>query len=155
MADTPITISPLRVSTLSNQERANGFTHKYKFKYTDVALGAGSSDTVTVTLGSTPAKFLVNRAMLNVTTAFAGTTAFTVEIGTTTDPDNWIASVSVLTAGVKQPAAGLLATIAGSTGVAAVSLTATFTNATGGSPSALSAGEADFYLSIVDTSKLP
>jgi hypothetical protein len=155
MADTAITINDDRVSVLSNNERANGFTHKFKFKYTDVALGTGSSDTVTVTLGATPAKFLVNRAALHVTTAFAGTTALTCQVGTTTDPDNFIADVSVLTAGVKQPAAGLLATIAGSTATAAVNLVATFTNATGGSPSALSAGEADFYLSIVDTSKLP
>lgn len=155
MADTAITINDDRVSPLSNPERVNGFTHKFKIKYTDVALGAGSSDTVTVTLGATPAKFLVNRAVLNVTTAFAGTTAFTCQVGTTTDPDNFIADVSVLTAGVKQPAAGLLATIAGSTGTSAVNLVATFTNATGGSPSALTAGEADIYLSMVDTSKLP
>ena len=155
MADTAITINDDRVSVLSNHERVHGFTHKWKVKAADVALGAGASDTVTVTLGATPAKFLVRRAAVNVTTAFAGTTSFTVQVGTTTDPDNFIAATTVLTAALVQPAAGLLATIAGSTATSAVNLVATFTNATGGSPSALTAGEADIYLDIVDTSKLP
>ena len=39
-------------------------------------------------------------------------------------------------------------TKAGSTATAAVNLTVVFTNATAGSPSALTAGELDVYLSI-------
>jgi hypothetical protein len=151
MADTAITVSPLRVSVLSNNERVNGFTHKIRVLYSDIALGTGATDTVTMTLGNTPAKFLVSKAAVNVKTAFAGTTAMTLIVGTTTDTGNFIASTSILTAGVIQPAAGLLATIAGSTGTAAVSLVATFTNATGGSPSALTAGELDILLSMRNT----
>lgn len=151
MADTAITISDDRVSALSNQERGgHGFTHKFKVLYSDIAYGTGSTDTVTMTLGNSPASFVIDKAAVNVSTAFAGTTALTIIVGTTTDTDNFIASTSILTAGLIQPSTGknTVATIAGSTGTAAKSLVATFTNATGGSPSALTAGELDIYLSI-------
>lgn len=150
MADTAITINPARVSELSNQERLNGYTNKFKVLYSDIAYGSGSTDTVTLTLGSTPANFLIDKACVNVSTAFAGTTALTLIVGTTTTTNNFIASTSVLTAALIQPSTGAntVATIAGSTGTAAKSLVATFTNATGGSPSALTAGELDIYLSI-------
>lgn len=150
MADTAITINSARISELSNQERLNGYTNKFKVLYSDIAYGSGSTDTVTLTLGSTPANFLIDKACVNVSTAFAGTTALTLIVGTTTTTNNFIASTSVLTAGLIQPSTGAntVATIAGSTGTAAKSLVATFTNATGGSPSALTAGELDIYLSI-------
>ena len=55
-----------------------------------------------------------------------------------------IALVSVL--------AGLATTATIVKGTASVNLVATFTNATGGSPSALTAGALDIYLNIVDLS---
>lgn len=156
MADTAVTLSATRISQLSNQERGDhGYTVKYKVLYTDVAYGSGSSDTVTVTLGALPAKWVVDKAAVNVTTAFAGTTALTIQVGTTTDTDNFIAATSVKTAGLIQPATGknTVETVAGSTGTATKNLVAILTNATGGSPSALTAGELDIYLSIDEPAK--
>lgn len=156
MADTAVTLPVTRVSPLSNQERGDhGYNAKFKVLYTDVAYGTGSSDTVTVTLGALPAKWVVDKAAVNVTTAFAGTTAFTIIVGTTTTTNNFIASTSVMTAGLIQPSTGknTVATISGSTGTATKNLVAVFTNATGGSPSALTAGELDIYLSIDEPAK--
>jgi hypothetical protein len=112
-----------------------------------VALGTGSTDTVTVTLGTLPAKWAINNALVNISTAFAGTTAFTVVVGTTTTTNSFITSQSVLTAGVL---AGVPTTATVRTATAAANMVAVFTNATGGSPSALTAGELDIYLNIID-----
>ena len=71
MADTAVTISRARTSQLSLQEQARGFSHKYTVKAADVAFGAGSTDTVTLTLGALPAKWAINNALVNVSTAFA------------------------------------------------------------------------------------
>jgi hypothetical protein len=147
MADTAVTISRARTSQLSLQEQARGFSHKYTVKAADVAFGAGSTDTVTLTLGALPAKWAVNNALVNVSTAFAGTTAFTVVVGTTTTTNSFITSQSVLTAGVL---AGVPTTATVRTATATANMVAVFTNATGGSPSALTAGELDIYLNIID-----
>ena len=147
MADTAVTISRSRVSQLSLQEQARGFSHKFNVKSSDVALGTGSTDTVTVTLGSLPSKYVVNNALVNITTAFAGTTAFSVKVGTTTTTDNMVTAQSVLTAGVL---AGVPTTATIRTATASANLVAIFTNATGGSPLALTAGELDIYRNIVD-----
>jgi hypothetical protein len=147
MADTAVTISRARTSQLSLQEQARGFSHKYTVKAADVAFGAGATDTVTLTLGALPAKWVVNNALVNVSTAFAGTTAFTVVVGTTTTTNSFITSQSVLTAGVL---AGVPTTATVRTATATANMVAVFTNATGGSPSALTAGELDIYLNIID-----
>jgi hypothetical protein len=157
MADTPITISKLRVSQSENPERLLGYTHKFNVKYSDIACGTGNADTVTLTLGTTPTNWLVSRAIVNVVTAFAGTTSFVMIVGTTTGTSAFIASVAVQTAGLKQPSTGAntTATIASSTGSSAVVYKAIFTNATGGSPSALTAGELNIYLNIIDLDQMP
>lgn len=153
MADTAVTISRTRVSPLSLNEQALGYTHKFNVQYGDVAYGSGNADTVTMTLGTTPAKFLVDKALVNIKTAFAGTTAFTVNVGTTTSTSAFITAQSVLTAGCLGQASGV-AVLTNATATSAKSMVAIFTNATGGSPSALTAGELDILLKIVDTSKL-
>ena len=147
MADSAVTIARARTSELSLQEQARGFSNKFNVKYSDVALGSGSSDTVTLTLGALPSKYVLNNALVNVTTAFAGTTAFTIQVGTTTTTNNLVTAQSVLTAGVL---AGVPTTATIRTATASANLVAIFTNATGGSPSALTAGELDIYLNIVD-----
>lgn len=158
MADTAITIAKARVSPLTNPERHSGFTHKFKIRAADIAFGAGATDTVTVTLSATPAKFIVTQAMVNVSTAFAGagSQALTVKVGAT-DDDFAVAAASVFTAGILQPTTGAntVAAPSGATGTSAQTLKAIFTNATAGSPSELTAGELDIYLSILDVSKLP
>lgn len=155
MADTAVTISDDRISRLSQQEiAATGCNFKAKVLYTDVAFGSGSTDTVTMTVGSTPAKFLVDKAFANVTTAFAGTGAFTFKAGAT-DDDAFIADTSVMTAGVINLAGSVPAAAAGSKGTAAQTIKFIFTNATSGAPEDLSAGEMDVYLNILDTASLP
>lgn len=154
MANTNVTLLGARKSPLTDVERILGFNVKYTIPYSDVNTGTGASDTVTVTLGATPAKWLVTKALANVTTAYAGTTAFTLSVGTTTNVTAFMTAVSVMTAGVIQPANGpsSVATPANATGTATINLAAVFTNATGGSPSALSAGSVDILLSVIDTS---
>lgn len=158
MSDTALTIASTRVSPLSEQERAAfGFTHKYRVLYSDIAYGSTETDTVTLTLGATPAKFCADKAAIQITTAFAGTTALTVQAGTTTDPDNFITAQSILTAAYLFSSKGpnTVETKANSTATAAISLVLLFTNATGGSPSALTAGELNYYLSLNDVTRLP
>ena len=149
MADTAVTISRADTSQLSLQEQARGFSNKFHVDYTDVALGTGSTDTVTLTLGALPSNFVINNALVNITTAFAGTTAFSVNVGTTSSTSAFVTAQSVKTAGVLT---GVPTTAALVKGTASVNLVAIFTNATGGSPSALTAGALDIYLNIVDLS---
>jgi hypothetical protein len=149
MADTAVTIARARTSELSLQEQARGFSNKFNVKYSDVAYGSGSTDTVTLTLGALPSNYVLNNALVNITTAFAGTTAFTIQVGTTTSSTALVTAQSVKTAGVL---AGVPTTATLVKGTATANLVAVFTNATGGSPSALTAGELDIYLNIVDLS---
>ena len=149
MADTAVTIPRADLSQLSLQEQARGFSNKFHVDYTDVALGTGSTDTVTMTLGALPSNFVINNALVNITTAFAGTTAFSVNVGTTSSTSALVTAQSVKTAGVL---AGVPTTATLVKGTASVNLVAIFTNATGGSPSALTAGALDIYLNIVDLS---
>jgi len=149
MANTDVTLGSARKSILSNQERAQGFTHKFKILYTDIDEGSGSSDTVTVSLGDTPTDFIVTKALINVTTAFAGTGAMTVQIGTDGDPNNYITATSILAVGPTIAGAGAApVTLAGSFAAASDALEALFTNSSSGSPDALSAGEMDIYLAM-------
>ena len=149
MADTAVTIARADTSQLSLQEQARGFSHKFHVDYSDVAYGSGSSDTVTMTLGALPSNYVLNNALVNITTAFAGTTAFTVQVGTTTSSTALVTAQSVKTAGVL---AGVPTTATLIKATATANLVAVFTNATGGSPSALTAGALDIYLNIVDLS---
>jgi len=149
MADTAVTIARADTSQLSLQEQSRGFSNKFHVDASDVAFGSGASDTVTLTLGALPSNFVINNALVNITTAFAGTTAFSVNIGTTSSTSALVTAQSVKTAGVL---AGLATTATIVKGTASVNLVATFTNATGGSPSALTAGALDIYLNIVDLS---
>ena len=155
MANTAVTLPDARKSVLSNQERAQGFTHKFKVLYTDVDEGGGSSDTVTVTLGNTPTDFIITKALVNVSTAYAGTGAMAIEVGTDGDPNNFIDATTVLTAGPIIVGAGAaVKTLAGSFAAASDVLSAVFTNSSSGSPSALSAGELDIYLAMHDVNDL-
>lgn len=155
MADTAINIARNRVSPLSVDETgATGYTVKYNVLYSDIAYGTGSTDTVTMTLGATPTGWYSDHANCLVTTAFAGTTALTVQVGTTTSTSAFITAQSILTAGLK-PMASTLPISTNATTTTSVNLVAIFTNATGGSPSALTAGALDLYLRIVPFSDLP
>jgi hypothetical protein len=90
-----------------------------------------------------------------VSTAFAGTTALTVVVGTTTNTSAFLTSTSVLTAGIIGAAGFDPATVTNCSGTTSVGLRAVFTNATGGSPSALTAGNVNIYLNLQDAAQLP
>jgi len=155
MANTAVTLPAARKSVLSNQERSQGFTHKFKVLFTDIDEGGGSSDTVTVTLGNTPTDFIITKALVNVSTAFAGTGAMSIQVGTDGDPNNFIDATTVLTAGPIIVGAGAaVKTLAGSFAAASDVLSAVFTNSSSGSPSALSAGELDIYLAMHEVNDL-
>ena len=149
MANTAVTITRADLSQLSLQEQARGFSNKFHVDYSDVAFGSTDSDTVTMTLGTLPSNFVINGALVNITTAFAGTTAFSINVGTTSSTSALVTAQTVKTAGVL---AGVPTTATLVKGTASVNLVAIFTNATGGSPSALTAGALDIYLNIVDLS---
>lgn len=158
MASQTITINDDRITPLSNQEEAGtGFSHKFRVLYTDIAIAAasGSTDTVTVTIGSTPTKWYVSRALANVSTAFAGTGGLTLAVGTSSNTGAMIAATSVLTAGIINLAGSVVASASQSTGTSAATLQLLFTNSVSGSPSALTAGVVDVYLNLQDASQLP
>lgn len=155
MADSPINIASNRVTPLSEQEvAATGYNARFRVLWSDIALGTGASDTVTMTLGATPAKWYINSAGVNITTAFAGITAMTVIVGTTTSTAALISSTSILTAAFLNMAVGV-PILTNTTATAAKNLTATFTAAGTGGPAGLTAGQLDIYLDITDCSKLP
>lgn len=151
MADYPVTLPASRMSPLSDIERINGYNRKFTIKYSDVAVSSAtaSTDTVTVTLGNTPTKWACNQALVNVRTAFAGTSGFSVAVGTTGTTTAAIGNTSVLAAGFKGQASGVPA-LTNLTSTAAATLVAVFTNSTDNSPSELTAGELDIYLNVLD-----
>lgn len=155
MADTAITINDDRVSPLSADEAAqSGFNIKYRILYSDILYGTGSTDTVSVTLGSTPTNWYVDHAQVNVATAFAGSTALTLAVGTTTSTTAFISAQDVKAAGQLEQAS-TLPVLTNATATAAKNMVATFTNADGGSPSTLTAGDATIYLRVINVSNLP
>lgn len=155
MADTPLTISGTRVVPLSEQERAaTGFNSRFRVLYTDIAYGTGASDTVTLTLGATPTKWLIDKAGVNISTAFAGITAMTVIVGTTSSTAALISSTSILTAAFLNQVS-TVPVLTNCTATAAVNLVATFTAAGTGGPAGLTAGQLDIYLRILDATQLP
>ena len=154
MANTTIIMPKSRVAVSIMPERTAGYTHRFQIKSSDIACGTTNADTVTVTLGTTPTRWMVTRCIANVTTAFAGASANLLIVGTTTGTSTFLASVTTLTAGVLVPSTGpnTVATIASASGSAAVVMQAVFT---GGIPANLSAGQVDIYLSLIDLDTLP
>jgi hypothetical protein len=160
MATGSITLGADTLTVLSNQEKANngGFTHKITIGYADCAASAltGTTDVLTAIFPiGTGTDFFVEKAVANVTEAFAGSGGLAMEVGTDGDPNNFITTVSILTAGPKVLAAGgIVPTLAGSFAAAADVLTATLTNSVSGSISALSAGSVDVFLALRDLNKI-
>jgi hypothetical protein len=159
MANFAVTLPGARISPLIKPERnALGTSVRYLVLSSDVAVASatGNADTITVTLGTTPINWCVSSAFAYVQTAFAGTTALTMIVGTTSSTAAFLASTSVLTAGIIQPTTGIntTASIANSIGTSSVTVQAVFTNATGGSPSALTAGLLEIVLNYVNMDQL-
>lgn len=153
MANYNVTLPVGQTTPVTDIGRIWGYNRKATIKYTDVAVASAttSTDTVTVLLGNTPAKWGINKALVNITTAFAGTSALTMTVGTPGTANAMITSTSVLTAGMLGQASGV-AVMTNLTSTAATTIQAVFTNATGDSPSALTAGQLDIYYNVMDGS---
>lgn len=166
MADQAVTLSTatsasngIRIDVLPAEvTRQTGFTHRFRipFDILNDAAWTGQGDTVTVTLGSTPTKFLVDKALVNISTAFATTGTLTIQVGTDGDPDNFVDAQDAKTAATLAGAAGALpVTEAGSYGVASDVLVARFTTqGSTGAPADITAGVAEVFLSVNDLSDL-
>jgi len=162
MADQAVTLAT--ASSASNGTRCDilpaettrqtGFTHRFRIPF-DVLNNAAwttQGDTVTVTLGSTPTKWIVTKAAVNISTLFATTGTLTIQVGTDGDPDNFVDAQDAKTAAVLIGAAGAVpVTEAGSKGIASDVLTATFTTqAATGAPADITAGVAEILLGVVN-----
>ena len=155
MPDLPVTLSSEFVEVLpAETTRQTGFTHRFFIPHTQINNPAWTTDgdTVTVTLGSTPAKFLVDKVMVDIKTAFVTDGTLSIQVGTDGDPDNFLDAQSaktraLLAAGVS----GTIVTEAGSFGIASDVLVARFTTqAATGAPADISAGEAVVWLAVRD-----
>jgi hypothetical protein len=109
-----------------------------------------------VTLGSTPTKFLIDKAAVNISTAFATTGTLTIQVGTDGDPDNFIDAQDAKTAAVLIGSQGAEpVTEAGTVGVASDVLVVRFTSQSAtGALSDITAGVAEVFLGIVDIDDL-
>jgi hypothetical protein len=166
MADQAVTLptassasNGVRIDVLPAEvTRQTGFTHRFRvpFDILNDATWTGQGDTVTVTLGSTPTKFLVDKAAVNISTAFATTGTLTIQVGTDGDPDNFVDAQDAKTAAVLAGAAGAIpVTEAGSYGIASDVLVARFTTqGSTGAPADITAGVAEVFLSVKDLGDL-
>ena len=162
MADQSVTLATatsasngVKIELLSAETtRQTGFTHRFRipFDVINTSTWTTQGDTVTVTLGSTPTKFLVDKALVNISTAFATTGTLTIQVGTDGDPDNFIDAQDAKTAAVLIGSQGAEpVTEAGTVGVASDVRVARFTTqGATGAPSDITAGVAEILLSVVD-----
>ena len=153
MATYTTTLTATYSSALSDIENINGWNRKFVIPYTFVAQASATTatDVVTVTLGNTPANWVVNRARAVVTTAFSvtGTQTMTVQVGTTSSVAAFVSAQSVNTvASLGQ--VSTLPQLTNATGTSALSMVATFTNAAASSPSAITAGSITVLLDVQD-----
>ena len=155
MADQTTTLASEYVEVLpAETTRQSGFTHRYRVPFTAINNAAWTTDgdTVTVTLGTTPTKFLVDKVMVDIKTAFVTDGTLGVMVGTDGDPDNFLdvqsaKTKALLAAGVS----GTIVTEAGSFGIASDVLVARFaTEVATGAPADISAGEAVIWLAVRD-----
>jgi hypothetical protein len=155
MADQTATLSSELVEVLPAETvRQTGFTHRFSIPYTQVKNSAWTTDgdTVTLTLGSTPTKWLVDKVAVDIKTAFTTDGTLTIQVGTDGDPDNFLDAQDAKTAALLlADTSATVKTEAGSFGIASDVLVARFTTqAATGAPSDISAGEAVVYLAIRD-----
>ena len=155
MAAYATTLAATLISPLTDIERLQGWNKKFVIPYTYVAQASATTatDVVTVTLGSTPAAWMVDKARAVVTTAFnvTGTGTLSMAIGTTSSVAAFIASTSVGAVGAIANAS-TLDQLTNATATAAVNLVATFTNAGAGSPSLTTAGSVTVLINVQDQS---
>ena len=162
MADQTVTLATatsasrgVKIEVLSaEQQRATGFTHYFRVPF-DVLNNSSwttQGDTVTVTLGTTPANYAVDRCMINISTVFATTGTLTVSLGTSANTALAIAATTAKTAAVIN---GLGTPAAAVSGTSAATLQCRFTTqGSTGAPSDITAGVCDIFVRILDFTDL-
>ena len=160
---TPTYPKNVRLVPVPSAEQVWGFTHKARINYADIANASATanSDTITVTLGTTPANFIVDSCFANVVSAFNSnanaTQTITATFGTSATANAFIAATSVKTAGPIIAGTGGPFSVANTTasmGVTANTLQVVFTNGAAGNPATLSNGALDVFVSLIDLDKV-
>jgi len=155
-AFTGITLPSKYIGPLSaEQSRQSGFTHSATIPYTvlNTITGGTTGDTIDVAIGTTPANFLIDRALIQVTTAFttASTGTLTAGFGISSSVAVYVAAQNMLTAGPKAATAGAVpAGSTSTTGAAAVTLTTRFTTGTAGVLTDIASGSVTIYWRMID-----
>jgi hypothetical protein len=151
------TLARTSITPLGGNEFMGNYNVKYTIPYTVVATGTGfegtaTTEDITVTLGSLPATWVVDKSLVHVTEAFAnGTGTILLALGTTSSTSAFMTATTVATAGFVQPTHGTnsLDSPSAAAGTASAAMVATFT-AGDVAASTISAGSLDIYLSIID-----
>jgi hypothetical protein len=103
MADIPLTLDSRYVEKLPAETvREYGYTHRIRVPVSAINGSGAQGDTVTVTLASTPAKYMIERVHAYIKTAFAyasGSATLTVSLGVTGSVADLIDARDALTAG--------------------------------------------------------
>lgn len=162
MADQAVTLATatsssrgIKLEQLSAEQMAHtGFTHYFRvpFDIINTSTWTTQGDTVTVTLGTTAARYAVDRCMIDISTAFATTGTLTVSLGTSSNTALLIAATTAKTAGIIN---GTAAPANACAGTSAATLQCRFTTqAATGAPSDITAGVADIFVRIIDITDL-
>ena len=162
MADQTVTLATATSATrntkleqLSAEQMAHtGFSHWFRVPF-DVLNNSSwttQGDTVTVTLGTTPARYIVDRCAIDISTVFATTGTLTVSLGTSSNTALLIAATTAKTAGIIN---GTGAPAAACAGTSAATLQCRFTTQSAtGAPSDITGGVCDIFVRIIDISDL-
>jgi hypothetical protein len=155
MANFPITLAGTYITPLVNPEQKNDYTIRFLIPYSVlVATGSsGSTDTVTVTLGNTPANWYVSGVYAYLNPVFAGTIGgLSIAVGTSGTPGAFLATTSVLSGSLIQPSTGVNTTAvpASSFGATSTVIQALFTVSTSGGISGLTSGSVEILISLND-----
>lgn len=148
----------VQVLSAEQTRQTGGFTHSFTVPYTElnVVTGGTTGDTIDVALGLTPARFLVSKALIDVTTAWATNGAsgtLTAALGISSSTAVYVAAQNMLVAGPKAVTAGAVpAGATSTTGASAVTISARFTTGTAGVLTDITAGSVTFYLTLLDLS---
>lgn len=160
MAAYTYTLPGAYVSPLVLPEQRNDFTVRYSIPFSQitVASSATSTDTLTVTLGTTTANWVCSGAYGFLSPQVAGGIGgLAMSVGTTTTVSAFLASTAVTSSAATflQPTTGLNTTNlpANSFGSSSVGIVAVFTASVSGTMSSYTAGNIEIFLAMSDPSQ--
>jgi len=163
MATYTVAIPGANISPLVKPEQTlGGYTTRYYVPYTLISLSgaSSSSDTVLLTLGTTPSNWVVTSATVNIPAGqfFGGSTAtLTAVLGTTTTTNAFVSSFSTLTSGTYSGIYGPNSVnLPGSSqGTSTITLAMTLTpGGVGASPANFTSGEMTVLIGLYDPSQI-